>query len=118
MSVIDGAPTETKSCGERECVSPVAKRSTCAMRCSAPVDIDYTFKLMSKETAESMWFLMCSEQCYSNMKNVILGTPEAILVQACGRCGKSQANPSPENRYQAHEGNVLLCKECSAITKK
>lgn len=112
-----GKPETTPCCGSRECAEFIVKDSTCAslLGCQNKVVVDHAFKMLTDTLSEGMWFMMCSARCYNVMKTALLGTPDTHLVQACGRCGVSQIDPTEESRYQVTEKNVLMCKDCYAL---
>ena len=113
MSVVGEKPVAEHCCISACVLAYCAKNSpSCALRCSKKVGLDYTFKLVARETAAGMWFLLCSQDCYGKLKTTILGAGGTTLIQDCGKCGKRQIDPTPEDEYIQAEPGLLLCKEC------
>jgi hypothetical protein len=103
-----------RCCMSAECVQTYCRQNDplCALRCSKKVDLNFTFKLVARETAAGMWFLLCSQACYGKLKTTILGAEGTTLIQDCGKCGKRQIDPTPAEEYSQAEPGLLLCKDC------
>lgn len=115
MSVVGEEAVAERCCMSAECVVAYCLKNSpsCALRCSKKkVDLNFTFKLVARETAAGMWFLLCSQDCYDKLKRTILGAEGTTLVQDCGKCGKQQIDPAPADEYIQAEPGLLLCKEC------